>query len=337
MHALTILIFSGLFFTAFWSVLSYSGTVQFEFYRLSRLIRHPCQKLLGHRPPPAMTRKEFVRQFNEGSRAGYRLTTMGTLTEDEADTRFGIMSQVYTTVSQQRKALQDNIDSSSDRLTRKINQLTNLCQSLDSKVANNQQVLVIRGVRLEEDHMAIQRLAQSIRDDVLYNQQTLIDIRSSVRKILRQVSCASVNDFNEHDNGGGDRHGDGAAGHQDEPVDRTNREAVAAAEGAIPKTGGATAHTGGATAHTGGGGHSDSDIGNIGEVDSFVNPAAADCVMRLLERDAKPKKELQWYTPIDTDQLSAAPPPIIKKEPGCFGNLNRTAGILKSQGRILKK
>ena len=99
-----------------------------------------------------MTRKEFVRQFNEGLRVGYRLTAMGRFTEDDTDNQFAIMNTVYSAVSQQRKALQNSIDTSSDRITTKINQLTTLCQNLDRKVADNQSVLIVRGIKLEEEH-----------------------------------------------------------------------------------------------------------------------------------------------------------------------------------------
>ena len=328
MHALTILTIAGLCFTALWSILSYSGHAQFEFYRLSRLIRHPFQRWLGHRPPPAMSRREFIRQFNEGNRVGYRLTAMGRLTEDDADIQLGIMNTVYSAVSQQRKALQDSIDGSSDRITGKINQLTALCQSLDRKMADNQSVLIVRGIKLEEEHNITQRLAQSIRDEVLTNQQTLADIKSSVRKILRQVSCGSVlTEFNGGENNDDD-HGDGAAGHQEEPTDEGHQ-----VDGAI---GGAISRTGGATAHTGGGGHSDSDIEAIEaiELDTLVNPAAADHIMKLLDREVKPKKELQFHTPVAID---TAPPPTIKKEPGCFGNLNKTVSYRKPEGKAPKK
>ena len=320
MHALTILISAGLCFTVLWSILSYSGHAQFQFYLASRLIRHPFQKLLGHRPPPALSRKEFLRRFDEGNQIGYRLTAMGRLSEDDADTQFDIMNSVYSVVSQQRKALQGNIDASSDRITKKINQLTTLCQTLDRKVADNHSVLILRGIKLEEEHNTTQRLAQSIRDDVLLNQQTLADIRSSVRKILRQINCGSVlTDFNDEGNDGGDRHGDGAAGHQDKPGDGTNRENSA---------------TGGAATRTGGGGHSDSSIEAIEESNSLINSAAADHIMTLLDREEKPKKELQWYTPTAT---VVAPPPVIKREPGCFGTLNKTVNYLKPEGKATKK
>ena len=320
MHALTILISAGLCFTVLWSILSYSGHAQFQFYLTSRLIRHPFQKLLGHRPPPALSRKEFLRRFDEGNQIGYRLTAMGRLSEDDADTQFDIMNSVYSVVSQQRKALQGNIDASSDRITKKINQLTTLCQTLDRKVADNHSVLILRGIKLEEEHNTTQRLAQSIRDDVLLNQQTLADIRSSVRKILRQINCGSVlTDFNDEGNDGGDRHGDGAAGHQDKPGDGTNRENSA---------------TGGAATRTGGGGHSDSSIEAI-ETESLTNPAAADHIMRLLDRDSKPNKTLRWYPTATT--FAAPPPPVVKKEPGILGTLNKTVSCLKPEDEATKE
>ena len=327
MHALTILILAGLSGMILWYILSYSGHAQFEFYRASRLIRHPFQRLLGHRPPPAMTRKAFIRQFNEGNRVGYRLTTMGRLTEDDADTQMGIINTVYSAVSQQRKALQGSIDASSDRMTAKINQLTTLCQTLDRKLADNQAVLVLRGIKLEEEHNTTQRLAQSIQDDVLHNQQALVDIKSSVRKILRQVSCGSVfTDLNEEGNDGDDRQGGGADGPQGEADGETNQEGGA--------TGGATSKTGKAMTRTGGGGHSDSSIEAIGETDYIVNTAAADHILKLLDREVKPKKQLQFHTEVATD---AAPPPTIKKEPGCFGTLNKTVSYLKPEGKASKK
>ena len=320
MHALTILISAGLCFTVLWSILSYSGHAQFQFYLTSRLIRHPFQKLLGHRPPPALSRKEFLRRFDEGNQIGYRLTAMGRLSEDDADTQFDIMNSVYSVVSQQRKALQGNIDASSDRITKKINQLTTLCQTLDRKVADNHSVLILRGIKLEEEHNTTQRFAQSIRDDVLLNQQTLADIRSSVRKILRQINCGSVlTDFNDEGNDGGDRHGDGAAGHQDKPGDGTNRENSA---------------TGGAATRTGGGGHSDSSIEAI-ETESLTNPAAADHIMRLLDRDSKPNKTLRWYPTATTS--AAPPPPVVKKEPGLLGTLNKTVNCLKPEDEATKE
>ena len=327
MNALTILILAGLGFTALWCILSYSALVQYELYRISRLIRHPLQWMLRHRPPPAMTRKEFVRQFNEGLRVGYRLTAMGRFAEDDTDNQFAIMNTVYSAVSQQRKALQGSIDASSDRLTTKINQLMTLCQNLDRKVADNQSVLIVRGIKLEEEHNTTQRWAQSIRDDVLQNQQTLADIRSSVRKILKQINGGPVlADFDGDETGGGDRHGDGAAGHQDRPADGANQE-----DGA---TGGAISKIGGAAARTGGGGHSDSSIEAI-ETDSLTNPAAADHIMRLLDRDSKRNKTLRWYP---TATASAAPPPpVVKKEPGLLGTFNKTVSCLKSEDETTKE
>ena len=327
MHALTILTIAGLCFYALWSILSYSGHAQFEFYRLSRLIRHPFQRWLGHRPPPAMRRREFIRQFYEGNRVGYRLTAMGRLTEDDADIQLGIMNTVYSAVSQQRKALQGTIDSSSDRLTTKINQLMTLCQNLDRKVADNQSVLIVRGIKLEEEHNTTQRWAQSIRDDVLQNQQTLAEIRSSVRKILKQINGGPVlADFNGDETGGGDRHGDGAAGHQDRPADGANQE-----DGA---TGGTISKIGGAATRTGGGGHSDSSIEAI-ETESLTNPAAADHIMRLLDRDSKPNKTLRWYPTATTS--AAPPPPVVKKEPGLLGTLNKTVSCLKPEDEATKE